>query len=51
VIILFIIDFIGSLIEYIYVFDTNAFPLKYWDPERRGGERKGRELEITKGRM
>ena len=32
-----LIDSVGSLPEYIYVFDTNAYPLKYWDPER-GGE-------------
>lgn len=31
-----IIDAVGSLPEYIYVFDTNAYPLKYWDPERGG---------------
>jgi len=33
---LFFIDFVGSLPEYFYVFDTNAYPLKYWDPERGG---------------
>ncbi len=29
VIVLFAIDAIGSIPEFIYVFDTSAFPLKY----------------------
>lgn len=33
---LFFIDFVGSLPEFFYVFDTNAYPLKYWNPENGG---------------